>query len=93
MHVDIKMDVLEMNEFSSGEFNVVLDKGTLDSILCGDNSVPNAEKMMQEIYRILAPGGVYVCITYGDEEHRKKFFVYILNLIFFVEKSGLGSKS
>lgn len=66
-------------DFSSGEYNVVLDKGTLDSILCGDNSVPNAEKMMQEIFRILAPGGVYVCITYGDEEHRKKFFV---NLFF-----------
>jgi ubiquinone/menaquinone biosynthesis C-methylase UbiE len=71
------MDVLEMNDFSIGEFNVVLDKGTLDSVLCGDNSVPNAEKMMQEIYRVLTPGGVYVCITYGDEEHRKKFLVNI----------------
>ncbi len=69
------MDVLDMSELSSGEFNIVLDKGTLDSVLCGDNSVPNAEKMMQEIYRILSPGGFYICITYGDEEHRKKYFV------------------
>ena len=64
-----------MNEFSPGEFNIVIDKGTLDSILCGDNSVPNAEKMMQEIYRVLGPKGVYICVTYGDEEHRINFFV------------------
>lgn len=69
------MDVLDMSEFSPSEFNIVLDKGTLDSVLCGDNSVPNAEKMMQEIFRVLCPRGVYICITYGDEEHRKNFFV------------------
>ncbi len=71
-----KMDVLEMAEFPNGEFNTVIDKGTLDSVLCGDNSVPNAEKMMQEIYRVLCPGGVYICVTYGDEDHRRKYFVY-----------------
>ena len=87
------MDVLDMSEFQIGEFNVVLDKGTLDSVLCGDNSVPNAEKMMQEIHRILAPNGVYICVTYGDEEHRKKYFVSYFLLIIYLEKSGLGNKS
>jgi ubiquinone/menaquinone biosynthesis C-methylase UbiE len=74
-----QMDVLDMSDFKQGEFNVVLDKGTLDSILCGDNSTPNAEKMLSEIHRVLAPNGIYICVTYGDEEHRKKFFV-CLNL-------------
>jgi hypothetical protein len=23
---------------------------------------------------VLAPGGRYICITYGDPEHRKKYF-------------------
>jgi hypothetical protein len=79
------MDVMDMSEMQTGEFNVVLDKGTLDSVLCGDNSVPNADRMMQEIYRVLAPNGVYVCVTYGDEDHRKKYFVGILkNLIFLI---------
>ena len=49
------------------------NKGTLDCILCGDNSVPNAAKMMSEIYRLLAPGGHYMVITYGDPEVRKKY--------------------
>ena len=30
--------------------------------------------MISEIYRVLAPGGRYICITYGDPEHRKKYF-------------------
>jgi len=81
------MDVLDMSEFHHSEFNVVIDKGTLDSILCGDNSVPNAEKMMQEIYRLLPSKGVYICVTYGDEEHRSSFFVNIY--IIYLEKSRL----
>ena len=66
-------DVLDMKEFESGSFNTILDKGTLDCILCGDNSVPNAAKMMAEIHRLLAPGGHYMVITYGDPDVRKKY--------------------
>lgn len=65
------MDVLDLKEFAPGEFNAVIDKGTLDSVLCGDNSVPCAEKMMNEIFRVLSPGGFYICTSYGDPEHRK----------------------
>lgn len=67
------MDVLDMKEFSDGLFDTVLDKGTLDCILCGDNSVPNAAKMMAEIFRVLKPGGHYMVISYGDPEYRKKY--------------------
>ena len=67
------MDVLDMKDFQTGTFNTVIDKGTLDSVLCGDNSVPNAQKMISEVFRVLVPGGHYICITYGDPEHRKKF--------------------
>ena len=68
------MDALDMKEIQSSSFNTVIDKGTLDSVLCGDNSVTNAQKMISEVFRILAPGGHYICITYGDPEHRKKHF-------------------
>jgi len=66
------MDALDMKEFQTGSFNIVIDKGTLDSVLCGDNSAANASKMISEVFRILSPGGHYICITYGDSEHRKK---------------------
>ncbi len=68
------MDALDMKEIQPGSFNVIFDKGTLDSILCGDNSGENVQTLINEIYRILAPGGRYICITYGDPEHRKKYF-------------------
>ena len=71
------MDALNMKEFQTGSFNTIIDKGTLDSILCADNSVPNAQKMLAEVFRVLAPGGHYICITYGDPEHRKKFPLYL----------------
>ena len=67
------MDVLDMKEIQTGTFNTVIDKGTLDSVLCGDNSVSNAQKMIAEVFRLLAPGGHYICITFGDPEHRKKY--------------------
>ena len=67
------MDVLDMKEIQTGTFNTVIDKGTLDSVLCGDNSVSNAQKMIAEVFRVLAPGGHYICITFGDPEHRKKY--------------------
>ena len=68
------MDALDMKEIQTASFNTVIDKGTLDSVLCGNNSVQNAQKMISEVFRILAPGGHYICITYGDPEHRKKYF-------------------
>ena len=68
------MDVLDMKEFSTGTFNVVFDKGTLDSVLCGDDSVNDVTRMLGEIYRVLAPGGKYICVTFGDQAHRKKHF-------------------
>lgn len=73
-----QMDVLDMSDFKHGEFNVVIDKGTIDSILSGDNSAANAEKMMSEVYKILASGGVYISITYGDPDHRLKYYVIII---------------
>lgn len=61
------------DHFQGGDFNVVIDKGTLDTILCGDNSEANVEKMLMEINRVLKPNGVFICISYGSEEQRKDY--------------------
>jgi len=34
--------------------------------------------MMSEINRVLTPNGVYICITYGDEEHRRSYFANVI---------------
>lgn len=68
------MDVRAMQPFEKGSFDVVIDKGTFDSILCGEGSDTNAEKALSEIYRVLVPTGVYICISYGIPEQRENYF-------------------
>jgi len=62
-----QMDVKAL-AFQDNSFEAVIDKGTLDSILCGDGSGPNAAQMLSEIYRVLTPNGVYICISYGVKD-------------------------
>lgn len=66
----MKMDVRDMSEFDTGSFDAIIDKGTLDSILCGQNSQQNAAKMLHEIGRVLKDKGIYVLITYGAPSYR-----------------------
>lgn len=57
----------------AGTYDAVIDKGTLDSILCGDGSGPNADQMLSEIHKALSPTGVYICISYGVKESRMSY--------------------
>nr|GEW46395.1 methyltransferase-like protein 13 [Tanacetum cinerariifolium] len=66
----MEMDVRDMKAFEAGSFDAVIDKGTLDSLLCGHNSKLNAAKMLDEIDRVLKKDGVYVLITYGIPAYR-----------------------
>ena len=61
-------------QYEDGTFDAVVDKGTIDSILCGDGSGPNADQVLSEIYRVLSPTGVYICVTYGLPEQRLGYF-------------------
>ncbi|CAI7896406.1 unnamed protein product [Closterium sp. NIES-53] len=63
------MNVCSMG-FDESAFDVVLDKGTLDAILCGNDSVENASAMLSEVCRVLKHGGKFLLITYGDPQVR-----------------------
>ncbi|XP_022896597.1 methyltransferase-like protein 13 [Olea europaea var. sylvestris] len=65
-HVDMQMDVKDMSFFPDESFDSVIDKGTLDSLMCGTSAPINAAQMLGEVSRLLKPGGVYMLITYGD---------------------------
>lgn len=70
----LKMDVMDMKDFEDKSFTIVFDKALLDSILCAENAYPLIEKMMKEVYRVMADDGVYIIISNGDEENRKMLF-------------------
>lgn len=38
-------------EFGDGTFDCVLDKGTMDSILCGEGSINNVGNLCMEVSR------------------------------------------
>eukprot|EP01015_Nassula_variabilis_P011213 TRINITY_DN190_c0_g1_i3.p1 TRINITY_DN190_c0_g1~~TRINITY_DN190_c0_g1_i3.p1 ORF type:complete len:132 (+),score=22.07 TRINITY_DN190_c0_g1_i3:84-479(+) len=65
----VQMDARQM-DFESGSFDCIVDKGTLDAILCGEGSTTSASKMLSEVYRVLNNKGVYLMISYGQPEHR-----------------------
>ena len=65
----IQMDVRAM-QFAQNSFDAVIDKGTFDSVICGEGSNTNASKMLGEVYRVLGPNGLYMMISFGNPESR-----------------------
>lgn len=66
----LQMDVRDMGFFLDDSFDSVIDKGTLDSLMCGTDAPISASQMLGEVSRILKPGGIYMLITYGDPTAR-----------------------
>ena len=49
------MDVTKMT-FADHYFHLAIDKSLIDTLLCYSNSNTNTSKMIDEIYRVMAPG-------------------------------------
>ncbi|XP_024545098.1 uncharacterized protein LOC9645030 [Selaginella moellendorffii] len=60
------MDVRNMAVFGDNSFDAVIDKGLMDSMLCGSNGFIDVRFMLEETRRVLKPGGVFILITYGE---------------------------
>ncbi|CAK7330962.1 unnamed protein product [Dovyalis caffra] len=66
----MEMDVRDMSFFPDKSFDGVIDKGTLDSLMCGSDAPISSARMLGEVSRLLKPGGIYMLITYGDPKVR-----------------------
>jgi ubiquinone/menaquinone biosynthesis C-methylase UbiE len=62
-------------DYPDEHFDCVLDKGTLDSILCGEGSTGNVAKMLSEVVRVLKPNGVFFMVSYGVSDNRLGYLV------------------
>ena len=69
----LEMDAKEMT-FKNEEFDVIIDKGTLDSVICTEND--DVYEYLQEIYRVQKKGGTYFCISHSEPESRQFLFEY-----------------
>lgn len=65
--------------FEDSSFDVAIDKGTMDALMCekGDvwnpspEVIQNCKSEVDEVVRILRPGGVFLYITFGQPHFRK----------------------
>ncbi|OHT16635.1 Menaquinone biosynthesis methyltransferase [Tritrichomonas foetus] len=67
------MDCTNMS-FDDESFDVVFDKGTLDALICSDQSIPVVKATFDEVARVLSPGGIFIEVSYAPPDHRHKFF-------------------
>jgi SAM-dependent methyltransferase len=56
--------------FPDQSFDLVIDKGTIDAIMCGDDCDELVNDTMSEAFRVLTDGGHFVCITFGSPGER-----------------------
>lgn len=68
------MDITDMSAFESNQFDLAVDKSTIDALLCGDDSFIKVAQMLKETQRVLKPGGIYFAISYGKPESRSFHF-------------------
>ena len=69
------MDITMSPDIMPESFNLIFDKGTLDCVACNEvQTQKKIEAMLQNIYRILAPGGNFICVSRGTPETRLLYF-------------------
>jgi ubiquinone/menaquinone biosynthesis C-methylase UbiE len=70
--------------FPDQSFDLVIEKGTIDTIMCGDNCDEIVNATMGEVYRVLTNGGRLVVVTFRTPAGRfpamcsvrRNWFVY-----------------
>jgi len=73
-------DAGRMSEhFPNSTFDLVFDKGCLDSILTEDGDVAYVEsqRMLLEVWRVLQKGGIYFVVTTLPDDGMRRAFVFM----------------
>ena len=58
------MDVCNLT-YPDSFFDFVLDKSTLDTLLCGDQSFSNTSMMIKEAHWVIKDQGIFFSVSYG----------------------------
>ncbi|KAF9158423.1 hypothetical protein DFQ26_007655 [Actinomortierella ambigua] len=75
----VEMDIRDL-KFGSDSFDVVIDKGTMDALMCDRGDVWNPDEELiktvamevDEVVRVLKTGGRFLYITFGQPHFRKR---------------------
>jgi ubiquinone/menaquinone biosynthesis C-methylase UbiE len=67
------MDITDMREFETGSFDIAIDKGTMDALVCAQNSYIIMAQMLKETQRVLKVGGIFFAVSFQRPECLKHF--------------------
>eukprot|EP01057_Protomagalhaensia_wolfi_P001594 Protomagalhaensia_wolfi_Nauph_80__1593@NODE_1984_length_1256_cov_12_742810_g1552_i0_p1_GENE_NODE_1984_length_1256_cov_12_742810_g1552_i0NODE_1984_length_1256_cov_12_742810_g1552_i0_p1_ORF_typecomplete_len203_score7_95Methyltransf_31/PF13847_6/5_9e19Methyltransf_11/PF08241_12/1_6e18Methyltransf_23/PF13489_6/6_9e17Methyltransf_25/PF13649_6/3_4e13Methyltransf_12/PF08242_12/9_5e12TPMT/PF05724_11/9_8e12Ubie_methyltran/PF01209_18/1_6e11NodS/PF05401_11/2_3e09CMAS/PF02353_20/1_3e08MetW/PF07021_12/1e07Te len=67
-------DIRSAPDFHTASFDAIIDKGTLDSLMCSDGAASDVNQMLSECHRLLKPEGVLFCVSHGKPTNRLGFF-------------------
>jgi len=61
-------------KYAEESFDLIIDKSTIDALLCGSRAFKNVARLLREGQRVLRTGGYYMAISYGRPEAREFHF-------------------
>lgn len=77
-------DITEGLPFDDESFDLVIVKGTLDAVLCGNGGTFNAKTVVSECARILATGyGCLFLVSYGNPDSRVEYLEHQNDISFY----------
>lgn len=68
------MNCTEMKGLNSDDYDIIIDKGTMDSLLISLSNVTGLLSYISEIERLLKYSGTFIEITYGNPQMRAVYF-------------------
>jgi predicted SAM-dependent methyltransferase len=81
----VVMDVVEKIDFPPGSVDLIIDKGLIDAILCGEGFFEHVKKYLSECWRVLKLRGTLMILSQGHPDTRvlylkNKAFPFGLNI-------------
>lgn len=70
----LTMDCRKMTDLKSDSFDFIIDKSTIDTLLCGKCAFMAVARFLKECYRVLKIDGVYMLVSFGEPKHRLLHF-------------------
>ncbi len=67
------MDVRELDSLPDHCFDLIVDKGLLDSLLCGDTNYDDVGRYVGEMHRVLAAGGCFLVVSHSPPSSRLSY--------------------
>jgi SAM-dependent methyltransferase len=68
-------DATKLSDFIQGDFDMVIDKGLMDAIFCGEGWDSPIEALIKESCRVLKTGGAYLLVSYVLPTSTREFLV------------------